>query len=199
MKQNEPQKIRKHRILYSLLGVILAIAIIAVSVYAAYLRETETVKNTFSPVVSVLPEVREDFDKNVKKDVKIHVGEPEEVGKTEYPVYVRANLVFNWREEGKENGAVYFSTPVLNEDYTLTINDAKWQLKKDGYYYYSDPVMLGDVTDVLITECKPIKSAPKGYALSVTIITQTVQAVGHTDDDSKTAAEDAWNMALKQA
>lgn len=186
------QKIKEHRILCSVLIVIAVISIITVSVYAAFLRKSDTVTNTFSPAVSKLPEIQETFVENVKKDVKIAVGE------TKYPVYVRAELVFNWQEEGNENGVVYFSKPDKNVDYTLTINESKWELKDDGYYYYSDPVPSNGVTDSLIKECKPIKSAPeKGYALSVKVLAQTVQAVGRTDDDSQAAIEDAWDIVLK--
>lgn len=187
------QKIRKHRILYSLIIAIVVIVIITASVYAAFLRNSDTVKNTFSPAVSILPDIQETFDGNVKKDVKIAVGE------TEYPVYVRAALVFNWQEKGNENGAVYFSKPEEGEDYTLTINESKWELKSDGFYYYSDPVASKGETESLIDECIQINSAPdEKYMLSVKVLAQTVQAVGRTDDESKAAVEDAWNIDLEQ-
>lgn len=178
--------IKKNRIQYSLLIAFAVIAIITASVYAAFLRNSDTVENKFSPAVSKLPEFQETFDGNVKKDVKI------QVGKTDYPVYVRAALVFNWQDT---DGVVYFSKPIPNEDYTLTINEEKWELKDDGYYYYSDPVSSNGVTESLILECKPIKSAPNTkYSLSVNVLAQTVQAVGRTDDGSKSAVEDAWNI-----
>lgn len=183
--------LKKHRILYSLLIAVAVISTIIASVYAAFLRKPDTAQNTFSPAVSKLPDIQEVFNETTKKDVKIAVGE------TKYPVYVRAALVFNWQEEGNQNGAVYFAKPTLNKDYTLTINESKWELKDDGYYYYSDPVPSNGITDALILECMPITAAPdKDYALSVKILAQTVQATGHTDDDTKAAVEDAWNIVL---
>ena len=186
------RKIGKHKILYSLLIAFAVIAAITTFVYAAFLRNSDTVTNTFAPAVSKLPEIQETFDDNVKKEVKIAVGE------TKYPVYVRAELVFNWQEKDKQDGVVYFNQPVEGKDYTLTINESKWELKEDGYYYYKDPVASKGVTESLITEFQLINpSLDENYALSVRILAQTVQAVGHTDDNGKSAAEDAWNIALE--
>lgn len=198
MKLKESRKIGKRKILYSLIIALAVIAVITASVYAAFLRKSDTVQNTFSPAVSKIPEIQEIIEDNAKKDIKISVG------KTDYPVYVRVALVFNWQEKGNKNGVIYFSKPVKDKDYTLKINESKWEQKSDGYYYYKDPVPSNGVTDTsLITECKPISNAPDGYALSVNVIAQTVQAVGHTDEDSKgtptiTALEDAWGVALGQ-
>ena len=185
------KKLVKHKILCYLLIAVAIIAVITASVYAAFFKSSGAVKNTFAPAVSKIPDIQEAFDGNVKKDVKIAVGE------TQYPVYVRAALVFNWQDKDDTNEVVYFSQPVEGEDYTLTVNDAKWKLKDDGFYYYSDPVASKGETEALIFECKPIKDAPDAdYTLSVKILAQTVQAVGHTDEDTKTAVEDAWNMAM---
>lgn len=186
------QKIGKHRILCYLLIAVVVIAVITASVYAIFLRNSDTVKNTFTPAVSKIPDIQESFDGTTKKDVKI------EVGKTEYPVYVRAALVFNWQEKDNSNEVVYFSQPT-KDDYLLKINESKWELKSDGYYYYSDPVPSNGVTDALILECEPVNPAPdEKYTLSVKVLAQTIQAVGRTDDDSKLAVEDAWSIVLEQ-
>ncbi|MCH5299098.1 MAG: hypothetical protein J1E96_04970 [Ruminococcus sp.] len=204
MKLKKLLKPEKSKILFPVLIILTVIAVIIVSVSAKYLRHTNEVKNIFSPAVSVIPQIQETFetlDRKVKKDVKIGVGE------TQYPVYVRTKLVFNWQEEGNENGAFYFEPP-KDSDYELITDNTKW-LNKDGYYYYTEPVPSNGVTGVLIKECK-LKSGvtpPDGYALSVAIITQTVQAVGHTDEKVAaggndvpviTAVEDAWGVDLSQ-
>lgn len=187
------QKIGKHRILSYILIAVAVIAIITASVYAAFFRNSDIVKNTFTPAVSKIPDINESFDGTTKKDVRIAVGE------TEYPVYVRAALVFNWQEKGESNEVVYFNQPEKDTDYTLTINYEKWELKDDGFYYYSDPVASKGETEALILKCAQIKDAPnEKYTLSVKVLAQTVQAVGRTDDDSKAAAEDAWNTVLNQ-
>lgn len=188
MKIKELRKMGKRKMLYSIVIVIAVIAVVTVSVYAAFLKKSDTVENTFAPAVSKLPDIQETFTDNVKKDVKIAVGE------TDYPVYVRVALVFNWQEKGNKNGAIYFDQPAEG-DYTLTVNSDKWVLK-DGYYYYKEPVPSNGVTDVLIKECEPIGTAPDGYALSVNILAQTVQAVGMTDNNSSTALGDAWGVDL---
>lgn len=186
------RKIREHKILFSVLIVIVAIAVIVVSVYAKYLKNSNKVENTFAPAVSDIPEIQEQFeDRKVKKDVKIKVPDKG------YPVYVRATIVVNWQEKGNENGAFYFDSP-KDTDYSLSIGD-KWMYNpSDKYYYYLEPVPSNGVTDVLIKECKPEVTPPEGYALSVNIVTQTVQAVGHTDDDKFTAVFDAWGVDLGQ-
>ena len=194
MEHKEIKRIENKKILYALLIVFAVIILISASVFAAFLRKTDNVKNTFSPAVSQLPEVQEVFTDNVKKDVKISVGQ------TNYPVYVRVALMFNWQEKDNKNGAIHFGELKDGTDYTLDINDADW-MYKDGYYYYKYPVKSDGVTNTLIKKSEPIGSnTPDGYALSVNILVQTVQAVGHTDVDSATsvtALKDAWGVDLE--
>lgn len=115
------------------------------------------------------------------------------VGETKYPVYVRVKLVSNWQEKDKEDEAFYYAPP-KESDYSLSI-DQKWMYNEgDGFYYYLEPVASKGTTDVLIKESTP----PNGYELSVNIITQTVPAVGHTDNNKFKAVSDAWGVALSQ-
>lgn len=119
------------------------------------------------------------------------------VGETKYPVYVRVRLVFNWQEKGKEDEAFYYAPP-KESDYSLSI-DQKWMYNEgDGFYYYIEPVASKGTTDVLIKECQPLSSPPNGYELSVNIITHTVQAVGHTDNDKFKAVFNALGVDLSQ-
>lgn len=176
-----------------LLIVLLAAAVVTSSAIAYFIRNTGEVTNDFSPAGSVNPEINETFDNNVKENVSI------KVGKTGYPVYVRAAIVITWKDK---DGIVYFSEPTKDTDYTITLNAPDWEQKDDGFYYYIDstksdnPLMAvqsDGSTKELIIECEPLNDAPAdGYTLSVEIIAQTVQAVGTTDDDLKDAYEDAW-------
>lgn len=192
----------------SRLGVLLITlavlaALIATAVFAAYLRNSDEVENTFKPADSVTPEIIEkfeEFDNTVKKDVYF------EVGDTEYPVYVRAAIVITWQKDG----IVYFSrpdeaTPILNNDdeiigyngdYTIDLNTDDWTLQEDGFYYFKSSVASGDETSILINECRQINAAPvEGYTLSVEVLVQTIQAVGSTDGENGAPVIDAWEDA----
>ena len=183
------QKIKNKKVLLISIVSVLIIAAVTLAVYAAFVRNAGTVNNTFSPADSILPTIKEEFDGNVKKDVKI------EVGKTNYPVYVRAAIIVNWQEAGNDNGPYYFEPP-KPEDYELVINDAKW-IKYGDYYYYTEPVESDGTTDTLIVSCKPKNPAPDdNYSLSVTITAQTVQAVGRTDNDTQSAVLNAWGYSV---
>lgn len=159
----------------------------ATSVFAAYLRNSEEVKNIFKPADSVTPEISETFDNTVKEDVYFKVGE------TDYPVYVRAAIVITWQNA---DGIVYFSKPIEDDNYTIDLNLIDWEQKEDGFYYFRNPVISGGLTSSLIYECRQIKAAPvEGYTLNVEIIVQTVQAVGSTDGENNTPETDAWKDA----
>ena len=200
---------RKKRItLISIVIILVALSVAFTSMLnAAYIKNSNDVVNTFKPADSIIPEIVEDFDGTAKKNVYF------EVGDTEYPVYVRATIVFTWQDE---TGIVYYSkpieaTPILSDggeiigydgDYTIDLNlsDTDWEYnEKDGFYYFKNPVKSGDKTGILINECRQVNAAPvEGYTLSVEIIVQTVQAVGYTDEDNENgvipAYQDAWNL-----
>lgn len=184
------------------LTAVIAIAVVMVFsavVYARYIRNSNEVENKLSPKASVMPGINEVFENNIKKDVSISVGD------TDYPVYVRAAVVFTWKLEkqtDEDNGFLYFKKPESGTDYELKLaENNNWfysdpASKGDGYYYYKKPVASGGTTDILIEECtqKRTMTDEQGntYTLNVEIITQTVQAVGHTDDGKFMSVEDAW-------
>ena len=203
------------------LGIIIILllltAVTAASLlFAAYLKNSYEVKNTFKPADSIIPEIVETFEENdykLKEDVSF------KVGTTEYPVYVRAAIVITWQDK---NGIVYFSKPVPpvdedgneneNPDYSILLNLDDWTLGEDGFYYCNSiiyppdpPVEGGGETPILIKECKQVLPAPAdGYTLSVEIIVQTIQAVGYTDGEDNTDDENttgkipAWDDATWQ-
>lgn len=189
-------KKRKKQLMIALIAVIV-IAAFSVAVYARYVRTSNKAKNDFSPAHSVQPQVNESFENNIKENVSISVGN------TDYPVYVRVALVFNWQIAGSDNGFLAFAEPKSGEDYSLTLaQNSNWVYSDpktggDGYYYYTKPVASGGSTEMLIKKCTQLQTYTDDqnntYTVNLKIITQTVQAVGHTDDDSLLAVEDAWS------
>ena len=183
MKQKKPQKTW----LPILIIVIALIAVMSALVAAKYIKNAGDLVNKFSPAESVTPIIHEQFDNNVKENVYF------EVGDTDYPVYVRAKIIYTWQDK---DGIVYFSEPKENSDYTIKLNLADWEKKSDGFYYYKKSVASGKTTTNLINKCEQIKEAPvDGYTLNVEIIVQTVQAVGSTDGENGAAEKDAWKDA----
>lgn len=169
---------RRNSILLAICAAVLILAGMFIGVYARYIRNSGDVKNTFDYAVSINPTVQD--DKSIL------------VGDTEYPVYVRAAIVVTWQNS---EGIVYFTKPVENSDYTLTLG-ADWTKGTDGYYYYKPAVSSGGQTGSLISSFRQTGETPvEDYALNVEIIAQTVQAVGYTDDDTKQAYQDAWGIS----
>ncbi len=176
----------KRIILLATLAIASFVSIMAVGPTYAYLKvidDTPTT-NQFSASQSVTPEILETFDHTTKSNVAVKVGD------TGYAVYVRAAVVVTW----KKGNEVLGTKPVEGVDYTLDPGNAKWELKSDGYYYYSDPVASGDTTELLIKSLSVCGPAPEeGFTLSVEIIAQTIQAEGETDGDERVlAVTDAW-------
>lgn len=201
MKQEKSNAIWR-RIILIVLAVVL---VIAVPVMAYYLKNSGEVSNNFHPADSITPTVAERFKNNVKEDVCV------EVGVTEYPVYVRAKILITWKD--KKTGNVIYEEPIAPKpildgdkiigyegDYLIDLNLSNngWVLESDGYYYYTTPVESGKKTDVLIKSLVPNVDTGDRY-LSAEIITQTVQAVGFTDEDNTNgvipAYRDAWGLS----
>lgn len=202
MEQQGRSNRKRKQVLLVILAVIIITAISSPTI-ARYIRSSAKTENRFSPARSVTPEIAESFVQGVstvKKDVSVKVGD------TNYPVYVRTGIIFNWRRSSDE--LLYFVTPVQKPtadasageyDYTFEWNTDDWEYNKaDGYYYCKKPIDSGGQTPVLINRCEQLRtftdSNGEEYTLSVEIIVQTVQAVGHTDDDKLMAAQDAWSL-----
>ena len=95
---------RTKLILISLITVFV-ISVIGAAVYARYIKRSDEAVNNFSPAHSILPTINEKFEENnklLKENVAISVGE------TDYPVYVRAAIIFTWKEKDDEDGPLYF-------------------------------------------------------------------------------------------
>lgn len=112
-----------------------------------------------------------------------------------YSVFLRANIVVAW--ENIESGNILAEMPEAGKDYELSlVQDGKWHYHSDGFYYYKEEVQTDTVTDPVISF--NALTEKEGYVLSVRVIAQSIQAAGKTDDNTKTAVEDAWGIDASQ-
>lgn len=169
-----------------LLIAVLISSVAAASVLALYMRSTDKVENAFTPAISEHPVIVEKFEQRLKENVRISITDKG------YPVYVRCAIVVNWKDA---DGNVHSELPVENSDYTMEMGD-DWTKRDDGFYYYQFPIQKGE-TSPLMKQCEFVGTPPNSnYTLSVNIISQTIQAVGTTDDGNIPACEDAWSQAM---
>ena len=167
-----PRRRRRHRRLnprFVVMASILTLLIGMVGGSLAYLiTSTDPVKNVFTPG-SVTPDITEEFEDNVKKDVAV-----KNTGNV--PVYIRAKVIVTWENP---DGTVLGEQPMAGVDYDITYPPDGWIQGSDGFYYYTTPVGANASTGVLFTDCEPKKPAPQeGYTLHVEILSQSIQADG---------------------
>lgn len=197
-KHYAPAPKAKRRCFIIALAVLLCTVISAVTL-AFVFTNTGEVKNTFNDT-SVIGDVVETFEDNVKKDVKIK-------NNGDTSAYIRATVVVTWLSDDKKN--VSAKQPVENADYTIAYNtaaDSNWQKAEDGYWYYKIPVAPGAETKNLINECKLKTGAepPAGYSLSVEIIASVIQSTPNTvvkdkwDSGVEKIADDGTTLVIKQ-
>lgn len=178
---------RKKNLLTAVLIAVLVLCATAGTVYAYLSTASGPAANTFTPDAPTDPTISETFNNLVKSDVKVEVGDPG------YAVYVRAVIVVTWEDA---DGNIYATKPVAGTDYTIELNEADW-FEKDGFYYHKAMVDSGS-TAALIKECYQTAEAPTDYQLHVEIISQTIQALGTTDDRDTPApaVTDAWDVTV---
>lgn len=111
-------------------------------------------------------------------------------GSSGYAVYLRAKVLVNWVNA---NGDILAEMPVAGQgrDYELTVSN-QWR-EINGIYYYTSVIQKNGTIEPPVTITNAVNKT--GYQLKVTVLAQTVQAVGETDDGSKTAVEDAWGVS----
>lgn len=170
------------------------------STLAYIFTKTEPVENTFNPskvacavVENNNPdENRADIVPNVSIKTNVQI---KNTGDTD--AYIRAAVVVNWMSE--DGTKVWATKPVAGEDkdYTISYNLSNgWIDGGDGYYYYTQPVDPGDMTNILITSATQNATGPKGtdgtqYYLSIEIVASAIQA----DGMGAASAKDAWAKA----
>lgn len=172
-----------------LLITIAVLLTVTVGGTVAYLAaSTPSVTNVFTPG-SVVPEINETLEGDVKKNVTIR-----NTGSVD--AYIRAKIVVTWQNAA---GDVYPVMPMKDTDYTIEINTNAWELN-GGFYYYiggenSDKVSAQGSTTNLINTCRLREGAnvPSGYTLHVEILAQAIQADGWPSivTDAKSAFAEA--------
>lgn len=179
---------------YVLLLALALLTGLGVRASVAYLADrTAEKKNefTYGRVTSSVNETfEEEFGDPVKRNVSLR-----NTGNT--PAYLRALLVVTWKDE---NGVVFSTLPVENEDYEIDMTLAKhWMLKDEGfgsYIYYRYPVDPGESTPELIDMVRQNThaTAPENgtYKLSVEIVVDAVQAY------PADAVKEAWNVDVNE-
>ena len=184
--------------LASWLLVLMAVLSLSTGAVVAYLSTSAgNVTNTFEAAASKNPVIVESMSENELTKSSVAV-QPDNPG---YAVYVRAAVLVNWKD--KENGNVLGKAPVLETDYSIVPGDSRW-FEHGGFYYYAEMVKDeagDDITANLINSITVLKPAPESnYTLNVEIITQTIQALGTTDEDytpaNTPAVTAAWGIPV---
>lgn len=167
-KHTKQQHIKKSAFL--LIALMLVISVGTGSTVAYIIDKPNALTNVFLPA-KVACAVTESYQVKNTGDVE---------------VYMRAAVVMTWKAEDN-SGNVYGQKPAC----TLNGIGAKWTLGSDGYYYYTEPIKAGESTNALFTGYTVSDTAPTGYALSIEIVAEAIQA------DPFANAEAAWNTILQ--
>ena len=193
--------INKKTVLITSVALLL---LVAVGTTLAYVfTKTDPVENRFDPskVSCAVVEVVEKGDSSENTANVVQTGKSKtnvqikNTGDTD--AYIRAAVVVNWMSE--DGTKVWATKPVAGEDkdYTISYNLSNgWIDGGDGYYYYTQPVDPGDMTNILITSATQNATGPKGtdgtqYYLSIEIVASAIQA----DGMGAASAQDAWAKA----
>ena len=164
----------------ALILMVSLVAILAVSVggvLAWLATSSNDVTNTFAPGDTEI-EIEEKFENNDKSDVKV-------INKGNIPVYIRANLVFTW----KDSAGNIIEKPA---DATLTVDhgNGDWVKGSDGFWYYTKPVAVKGSTTNIINKATIEFPEGKGYKMDLEVMAQSIQA------EPKGAVEGAWGVTV---
>lgn len=168
---------RRRRTAVLITCIVLLLTLVAGGTLAYVLVQTSSVQNQFQRVY-VTSRV------NVNDD-KISVTNTGDVS-----AYIRAAIVVNWMDA---NGDVLGTPPKEGTDYTLTLNKTDWeQDMSTGFYYYKASVASNATTSDLVSAIEVKGTVPSGYALSVEVVAEAIQAQGKTG--TTPAYENAWGI-----
>lgn len=175
-KKIQPQINRKAVLL--LASVFLIVGAMIGSTVAYLVTGTGELVNTFTPAKTGSDIIKEDFDNNIKENVKVS-------NDGDIPVYVRAREVIYWVDS---NGHI-LATPPVDGEYTVTYsNSENWIKGTDGFYYYKTALTAGKSTENLIDKVE-WKQPAGNENLIVDIFAETIQS---TPDE---AVSEAWGIA----
>ena len=173
----------KTRKTYQKAALLLSLALLAVAVVGGTVAlltvGTDSVTNTFD-VGSVACRVNYDYT------ITNIAGTVSSDG-TLVDAYIRAAVAVNWVDN---YGNLYGSAP----SYTITPGTG-WVLAEDGFYYYTSPVAPEDNTSKVCTVNNTPGLGPSGYALTVQIVAEAIQAAGVNGSDEAAVLE-AWSTGI---
>lgn len=158
----------------------------------AYLLTSDApVENEFLPSQVTSLVVEDNFNGQTKSNVKIQ-------NTGDISAFIRADIVVTWMHEAKDGTiTVLHEKPVLNTDYTMSLNTGKW-VEKDGYYYWPAEVAAAGMTENLINSAtmKNTRTVDgKEYTISIEIVSSAIQAQG-TDSKGNKPVELAWGVNI---
>lgn len=179
MKRNDRKSGSGKKALILMVSLVAILAVSVGGVLAWLATSSGEVKNTFAPGKTDI-EIEEKFENNVKSDVYV-------TNKGNIPVYIRANLVFTWKDSADN----IIEKPA---DATLTVtpeNPTGWVKGSDGFWYYTKPVAAdGGKTTNLIDRATIKFPEGKGYKMDLEVMAQSIQA------EPKDAVKDAWGVTV---
>lgn len=160
------RRLRWNRQFVLLVSILALVVGVAGGSLAYLIANTNSVVNTFTPA-KVDITVDENFDGNVKNDVRIQ-------NNGDVDAKIRAMIVVTWQDEA---GHVYGKQPVEGTDYDITWVKDGWSGSGNGWYTTTSSIAPGGKTGILFTGCKPLNKAPaEGYTLVVDVIAEAIQA-----------------------
>lgn len=169
---------RKKRIQIPVLfGVFLCLAFCTASgVFAYLISRPDVLINRFDPA-SVSCSVEEEFENDVKRNVKIR-----NTGNVD--AYIRVVVVATFQTQ---EGHVLSVAPKEGVDYTVSWSANGWEKGSDGFWYYRLPVSPNGLTANLI-ESATVLTSPENARLNLQIVASALQT------DPATAVERAWGI-----
>ena len=178
MKRNDRKSGSGRKALILMVSLVAILAVSVGGVLAWLATSSNDVTNTFAPGVTKI-EIEEDFDGRTKKNVYV-------TNKGNIPVYIRANLVFTWKDSAG-NIIEKPADAVLNVSY----GNGDWVKGSDGFWYYTKPVAADDGKTTNLIDRATIKFPEgKGYKMDLEVMAQSIQA------EPKDAVEGAWRVTV---
>ena len=174
MKRNDRKSGSGKKALILMVSLVAILTVSVGGVLAWLATSSGEVKNTFAPGDTEI-EIEEKFENNVKSDVYV-------TNKGNIPVYIRANLVFTW----KDSAGNIIEKPA---DATLTVDhgNGDWVKGSDGFWYYTKPVAVKGSTTNIIKKATIEFPEGKGYKMDLEVMAQSIQA------EPTNAVVDSWD------
>ena len=177
MKRNDRKSGSGKKALILMVSLVAILAVSVGGVLAWLATSSKDVTNTFAPGDTKI-EIEEDFDGRTKKNVYV-------TNKGNIPVYIRANLVFTWKDSAG-NIIEKPADAVLNVSY----GNGNWVKGSDGFWYYTKPIAAGSETSAVVREAKVTFPEGKGYKMDLEVMAQSIQA------EPKDAVERTWGVTV---